>query len=339
MAEFDKKSLPSDLVVRPSGIWDSRAPFHTFIKINKADSRAYEINRLCFERVTFDLQVARKAGKTLEEFIVPKTDIARRAWKNYTKAHLRRNREGVIQKPAYGHTRHDLIMSNEILKFSTLVRSMTLFESYMNCWLLNYILCKLELGQTLTKLELEFAHMTSPVHGSGTPPNIAKILKEPTVVNVLDDRSGKTEYAGTVGHEKYSLLDHAFFWIHYRNCLVHNGGLCTPRTFNRHKEFWSDCMVEFDRDRFEERVPLTLSFELLHRCRFNIYQSVGRMESRLREISQERRGHPWAPSPFPSGGDVIPPPDAPAMLLAGDHELSLKWCTEEKFRERFQLCP
>ena len=337
MAEFNKRALPSEMVVRPSGIWDSRAPFHTFMKINKADSRAYEITRLCIERVTSDLPVAREAGKTLEEFIVPKTDIARRAWRNYAKAQLRRNREGVIQKPAYGHMKHDLIMSNEILKFSTLVRSITLFESYLNCWLLNYLLCKLELDQALTESERKFAHLTSPVHGSGTPPNINMILREPVITNVLGDKAGETEFAGKVGHDKYSLLDHAFFWIHYRNCLVHNGGLCTPRTFNRHKEFWSDCMSEFARDRFEERVPLTLSFELLHRCRFNIYQSAGRLEHSLKEKSRERRGHPWAPSPFPSGDDAIPPPDAPAMLIEGDHQLSMKWHTDAAFRERFQL--
>ena len=98
-------------------------------------------------------------------------------------------------------------------------------------------------------------------------------------------------------------------------------------------------MSEFTRDRFEERVLLTLSFELLHRGRFNIYQSVGRLEYSLREMSQGRRGHPWAPFPFPSGDDAIPPPEAPVMLLEGDHELSLKWHMDAAFRERFQKDP
>lgn len=338
MAQFDKTALPPEMVVRPSGIWNSRAPFHTFMKVNKADSRAYELTRLCIERITFDLPIARDAGKTLEEFLVPGTDIARRAWKSYANAQLRRNRGGVIQKPAYGHFKHDLIMSNEILKFSTLVRSITLFESYVNCWLLNYLLCKLELGQVWTKTEYAFARQTSPVHGDGTPPNISKVLTGTSeIADVLGEKDVDEAFAGNIGHDRYSLLDHMFFWLHYRNCLVHNGGLCTPRTFNRHKTFWADCMTEFTRDRFEERVPLTLSFELLHRCRFNIYKAVGRLEYRLREISQGRRGHPWSPAPFPLEENVIPPRDAPAMLVEGDHTLSLMWHVDAEFRRRYEL--
>jgi len=220
------------MVVRPSGIWNSRAPFHTFMQINKANSRAYELTRLCLERIKSDIPAAREEGKTLEEFLgVKNNDISRRAWKNYTKAIYKRNGEGEIQNPAYGHTTHDLIMCNEILKFSTFVRSMTLFESYLNCWLLNYLLCKLELGQSLNRSETEFARQSSPVHGLGTPPNVAKILTTVTLVKTaLGDIFGNRPDTGdseksddTNENRNFSLFDKMFFWVHYRNCIIHNG--------------------------------------------------------------------------------------------------------------------
>jgi hypothetical protein len=336
MAQFNKALLPRKMVVRPSGIWNSRAPLHTFLKINKAETREYELAKLCISRIRRDLPIARDAGTSLEDFFVTKDDMSRRSWKTYAQAYLRRNREGLIQKPAYGHVQHDLIMCVERIKFATLIRSITLFESYINCWLLNYLLYKLESGQEWTQAEADFAHQISPVHGNGTPPGITRVLtKVPMISIVLGDKSGEQKYAGNVGSEEYSLLDHMFFWIHFRNDVVHNGGLCTPRTFNRHKTFWSDCMREFARDRLKERVPLTLSAELLHRCRYNIFNSAARLEQYIREVSGGRRGHPWAPNPPPTA-DAVPPQDAPAMLIDGDEPLSLRWQKDGEFRAKFQ---
>ena len=330
------------MVVRPSGIWNSRAPFHTFLQINKANSRAYELTRMCLERIKQEMPVAREGGETLEEFLGKTNDISRRAWKNYAKAINKRNREGQIQNPAYGHTKHDLIMCDEILKFSTFVRSMTLFESYVNCWLLNYLLCKLELGEALNRSEGEFARQSSPVHGLGTPPNITKILTSVTLVestlgDIFDNRpsTGNPEPSDrTNENANLSLFDEMFFWVQYRNCIIHNGGLCTPRLFNKYQHLWLGCMSEFTRDRFEERVPLTLSIELLHRCRLNIYHAAIALEDSLKTMSRGRRGHSWAPGERPQE-EIAPPKDAPEMLLEGDHDLSLKWHTDSGFRNSF----
>jgi hypothetical protein len=314
------------------------------MQINKANSRAYELTRMCVERIKKDMPSAREEGKTLEEFLGKTNDISRRAWKNYAKAISKRNREGKFQNPQYGHTKHDLIMCDEILKFSTFVRSMTLFESYVNCWLMNYLLCKLELGERFNRFETEFARQLSPVHGAGTPPNITKILTsvsliENTLGDILGNRpetSNLEESDETNEPTKFSLFDKMFFWVQFRNCIIHNGGLCTPRLFNKYQELWLDCMSEFTRDRFEERFPLTLSSELLHRCRLNIYHAGIALERSLKDMSHGRRGHSWAPGERPSE-DVPPPKDAPEMLLDGDHELSLKWHTDPDFRRGFMI--
>jgi hypothetical protein len=300
MASFDRNILPVEMVVRPTGIWDSRAPFHTFVKVNKANTRGYEITRMCLEKVTHDLPSARSDGIPLKDYMTPKNDVSRRAWANYEKAQSRVNLEGKLQSPAYGHVGHDVLMSKDILRYSTLVRSMTLFEQYVSCWLLNYLICKIEIGQKWNPVESEFARQISPVHGAGTPPQIFKVLNS---INLIKESLGNLVHPShsTGKSRSYFLLHHMHFWVHYRNCVIHNGGLCTPRTYNRHLPFWLEEMAEFSRDKFRERYPLSLSFELLHRCRFTIYHSVlaleKALEKALEEMSLGRRGHPWAPEP------------------------------------------
>lgn len=333
MPLYDKTKLPTGMVVRPSGIWNSRAPMHTYIKVTKAETRAYEIGRLSLEKAAFGIDGARENGVNLEDYIVPKNDLGRRAWKVYSRAYMRRNREGVIQNPSYGHVKHDLIMSAQILRFTTLIRSVTNFESYVNCWVLNHVLSKLELGDTLHKGEASFAQAVSPVHGGGVPQGIGStIAKIPDIAVCLSEAA--SQIADSDNENTHSYLDHVYFWIHYRNCIIHNGGLCTPRAFNRHEGFWNACMKEFARDKFVERYPLTLSFELLDRCRFSLYKSVELLEQKLRTVSSGRRGHSWAPAQPPEKG-AIPPADAPEMLMDGDHELSLRWHTNPEFRAQF----
>lgn len=333
MPLYDKAKLPSEMIVRPSGIWNSRAPLSTYIKVTKAETRAYEIARLALERVTAGMDAARASGITLDDYLVPKTNIGKRAWKVYAKAHLRRNREGVIQNPSYGHCKHDLLMSGQVLRFSTLIRSVTNFESYVNCWTLNNILSKLECGEPLQKGEISFAQTVSPVHGGGVPQGIGStISKIVDVASYLNAAASEINDSDESGNHTY--LDHIYFWIHYRNCIIHNGGLCTPRAFNRHVVFWNACMGEFVRDKFVERYPLTLSFELLDRCRFSLYKAAELLEKSLRKASNGTRGHPWAPGPPPETL-AIPPENPPEMLVDGDHHLSLRWHTDAQFREQF----
>ncbi len=333
MPLYDKARLPTEMVTRPSGIWNSRAPLSTYIKVTKAETRAYEIGRLALEGMAAGMDAARASGITLEDYLVPKTNIGKRAWRVYSKAYLRRNREGIIQKPSYGHCKHDLIMSGQVLRFSTAIRSVTNLESYVNCWVLNNILSKLERGETLQKGEVAFAKAVSPVHGGGVPQGIGS-----TISKIVDVASYLTAAASEIKDSddsgNYTYLDHVYFWIHYRNCIIHNGGLCTPRAYTRHVAFWNACMREFVRDKFVERYPLTLSFELLDRCRFALYKAAELLEKSLRMVSGGARGHPWAPG-SPPETPAIPPENPPEMLVEGDHDLSLRWHTDAQFREQF----
>src|SRR4051812_30186077 len=113
MATYDASRLPFPIVVRPSGIWDSRAPMHTFCKIQKSHQRAYDLTTLCHERISADLLAARDAGTTLEDFLVVKdNNRSRRTWRSYEKAQVDRNLKGELKKPRYSNTRFDLRLAH-----------------------------------------------------------------------------------------------------------------------------------------------------------------------------------------------------------------------------------
>src|ERR1022692_2673825 len=154
MALFDTSRLPNRMVVRPSGIWDARAPFHIFLKIYKIQQRAYDVSTLCLDRVLCDLPVARSLGKSLESFlVVPTSNRSRRAWHSYERAQTEKNLKGELVKPMYSNTRYDLLKALESLKRSVVVSSFSLFEAYVNCWLLNHLLWELESGKEWGTLE------------------------------------------------------------------------------------------------------------------------------------------------------------------------------------------
>ena len=151
MALYDIARLPTAMVVRPSGIWNARAPFHTFLKVYKSQQRSYDLSTLCLERVGRDLLAARDAGEEIESFLVVKeSHTSRRVWRSYVKARVERNLKGELKRPIYSNTRRDLLIAHESLKRNIMVSSFSLFEAYVNSWLLNYLLWKLESGQAWT---------------------------------------------------------------------------------------------------------------------------------------------------------------------------------------------
>jgi hypothetical protein len=341
---YDKSNLPSPIIIRPTGIWNSRSPFHSFLQIYKANSRSYELTRMCIEKAKRDMREAKGAGLELEQFLGKASDISRRAWKNYVKSIIKRDQEGNPQNPMYGNLKHDLIMSERAVRFSTFISSMTLFEGYMNCWLVNYLLAKLEADLPLNKAEREFARQISPVHGQGSPPNIAKILTSiPLIKECLgtskdgnQSENGASSTCIKSWGQEFTLMDRIFFWLQHRNCIIHNGGICTPRFYDNYYSFWQCSMSDMHKDDFKKRFPLTMSIELLHQCRFDTYKAARSLDRSLCQMSLSRRGHPWAPNP-PPNEDIMPPKDAPELLLDGDHFISLKWHVDDDFRNGFLI--
>jgi hypothetical protein len=230
-------------------------------------------------------------------------------------------------------------MAYEFLKENTVISSYALFERYVNCWLLNYLLLKLESGLNWDPLEIGFAKQISPIHGSKSSPNLARMMSAvPALRNALCNLNHDgTEISPEItAGTQFTAFDSISFWRHYRNCSVHNGGFCTPRFFAQQKQYWLHCLRRYTRDEFKSRKPLPLSSELLIHCRITVYRAARALELGLETMSGGRRGHPWAPAPRPTE-QSIPPNDSSPLLMAGDHELSLRWHADEEFREQFRL--
>jgi len=339
MAEFDVLRLPRELVIRPSGIWNSRAPFHNFLALFKIEGRAFAITTMCYERIDAELLLAREQGKTLEEFLVTQTNHrSRRAWNSYVRNQTERNLEGIIKGPIYSNARHDLVVGHDLLRRSTVIATLSLFESYIQCWLLNYLLIKLERQEKWLEEEAKFALQLSPVHGKNRDPNLADILKITHLRDTLKslDQNGDSFAEEGTALSQFSCFDSVSFWRQYRNGLVHNRGFCTPKLFEKQELFWKICMGQYARDEFGERKRLPLSTELLQNCLTIVYKSARALESTLFRLSEGRRGHPFAPDPIPQKG-TVPPQYANKLLVNGDHDLSLRWHINAEFREQFKL--
>ncbi len=189
MAKFDYDKIPKPIIVRPSGIWDSRAPFHNFLMIHKKHMRMYLISVLCNEKYYFDYKKARSEGKTLEEFLViPSRNKSQRAWRNYVKCQTERYSDGRTKLPIYSNIANDLVVAHEQLKKSAVILHFTLFEQYLQCWLLNYLLIKLETRRSLNKTEDELCFQLSPFESpkkNKRTPNLAKIMHEITPIKEI----------------------------------------------------------------------------------------------------------------------------------------------------------
>ena len=340
MAVFDIKRLPRNMVVRPSGTWDTRAPFHYFLAIYRREMRAYALSSMVNDRMDGDLLQARTDGKTLEAFLVAEGGYsAKRFWRDYQRNQTETNLEGVVRGPIYSEARNDLLVAQELLRKGSIVSIFSLLEAYVHSWSLNFLLAKAETGISWKKREEAILGALSPIHGAKISPSISQIfgsIDEIQATLKLLDANGRSKTDAKYIASQYCLFDSINFWRGFRNALVHNRGFCTPRFFEHNELYWKTCLTEFKRDKFEERSRLTVSSELLRKFHITAFRSAMSLEDLLRTVSNDRRGHPWAPQAFPND-ETAPPKYAQRLLIDGDHSASLNWHTNEAFRSTFKI--
>jgi hypothetical protein len=340
MADFDLRNFPGNFIARPSGIWDTRAPFHYFLAIYKREMRTYAISAMVNDRMDGDLLKARADGKTLNEFLVAEGGYsARRYWKDYELSQTKTNLEGIVRGPIYSEARKDLLVAQEALRRSSLISTFSLFEAFIHCWALNYLLAKLECGHSWTKDESMIAKGLSPVHGVKLAPNVSKITDAISLIRAglqKADSNGRMSDNDKFQATGYSLFESLNFWRSIRNNIVHNRGFCTPRLFERYAKYWEACLSEYKRDNFIERERLTISPELLRKFHVVIYKSAQTLEEALRVLSGDRRGHPFAPLPKPADMSQLPK-YSEKLIVDGDHALSVSWHTDAALREKYKV--
>ena len=217
-----------------------------------------------------------------------------------------------------------------------IIKSSSLFESYAQCWALNYILARLETPAQLTAGELTLAREFSPLtskHLPGWPKIVRSIplleteLKSISHVKV-DPRTGAIANAPL--SNQLDALVVISFWRDWRNALVHRSGYVTKAFVAEHAAVWKAlcAIVPSGRLRVGQALPVNeriyRSVEIVHT------HTARRMRTILMDMSGDRRGHVLAPGArWPT--DRLPPDKLPAelppMLMPGDHEASLHYAT------------
>lgn len=323
-------STGPDLVIRPSGIWNSRAPFHNWLLAYKSINRSYELTIVGTERTEFDLVALARKGRSTKKFF-GKGGSARgaKAWLAY-RAALGKTPDGELLVPTTAMLIGDLEEIRVAMRQSTLVRLYSAFEAFVNCWLLNRLLSKLETGLSWTPAERAMAARLSPTRGSGLALHASDIWKAlPDVVTHLrsvphvfrDPSTGKvlTEPISS-SVQAYAAIE---FWRTFRNLIVHSGGFCTPRFYRQSAEFWNSCFPPAGDflPPLAVRISVPLFDKMLQSCQLALYRAALALSDLLEASSGGRRGHPWAPAPKPTPPVLFAGP-VPALLLVGDHEAS-----------------
>lgn len=334
------KRTPSDvpdLVVRPSGVWDTRAPFHNYLVKHRNLEQVVAASMLSLRRVKAEVESAVPDLPAKPFFSVNKGDRGdKHLWqmlrdstpgKNVSVAQIR----GLIAKGSQA------LIDQGIIRFTSL------FETYLQSWTLNYLIARLEADIPWTSAERRLAQRFWPIPGASDIPSVPQIvsvvlpLREllTSMPHVNQDLRSDQAVASPVT-SGLNALTVILFWRAFRNLLVHHGGIVSTKFFARHVKLYDE-MLEL----FPYMVPLTVGKRLVvltsqfAAIATTQYKAAITLSMELEKLSAGRRGHPFAPGPRPAKIYFEgPPPLPPKFLVTGDHELSCRWMDDRVFREQ-----
>ncbi|MBI4798340.1 MAG: hypothetical protein HY794_06325 [Desulfarculus sp.] len=218
-----------------------------------------------------------------------------------------------------------------------------LFETYIQCWALNFLLAKLESGDAWTSTERKLAHAFSPLASPRLPSfiDICKyipIIKE--TFNILphvfvNPKTSKEVEAPITPN--LNAFQTVLFWRDWRNLLVHTSGMVNQWFYKKHAMFFADFKSVFPHIRdIEVGKKLSLNDATFRAMATTHYRAARSLRPILVGISSARRGHIMAPGPASDSGKVNPeklPERVPLMLMAGDHQASYRWTSDPGFRQ------
>jgi hypothetical protein len=337
--------MPPDMVIRPSGVWNTRAPFHSFLQEYKAANRVYALSVLAASRVRRDLEHPTRQPFSVRKYFSPSDGGLRRdawAWHYYRSAFSKDLMAGgAPPTPTRDQVCENLEGVIGAARRATLIRLATLFEMYTQCWTLNYLLARLETNMLWTNEERFLANALSPVHGKEQIPSVSVVFRcLPELRRALQslppyfsDPKTKERLVKPLSAIVTS-FSAVHFWIDLRNIIVHKFGLL-PRGFClKYAEFWNAFRMAYPfLPELKAMQRVLIYHEMVQSMALAVYRSALCMSDELERLSGERRGHPWAPGrkpPQPVPIASIPRPLG--LLIQGDHESSYRWANDEVFR-------
>jgi len=344
MTQYSDKTI----IIRPSGVWDTRSPLIKFNQNNHYINQIYYSSILSFTKV--QVECSDFDENTLASTFFchrKKSNLARNVWSAFKKS-FPSDIKGNRNPPIISDVQRISYLSVHAVTEYALIKYGALFESYAQCWALNYLLSRLENGFLLTKKESDLVQMFSPRNKRNNfIPGWRHIYKSiPIIYDLLSDEPHiKTNpFTKKEVNEPINSKTNAFtvinLWRDWRNSIVHQSGMINERFYNKNKQVWTDMQKLFPKN-IEllkgERLP----------CDHTTFRAVTTVHSRaakamrdlLVKTSNERRGHVHAPGKAWNYKQGLMPPEKipdklPPMLMKGDHNSSFLWATDNSYRRK-----
>lgn len=327
MKKIDLRPLP-DFVARPSGVWNSRAPLQNYLRHLRRLGRMYSCNTLTLARVSFETSRIHPTVSPKPFFRVKRMgEKIGRAWIS-----LRRNsaNNSVTIADLQPMFKDAFFAMTEYV----LLRYTSLFELFIQCWALNYILAKLEIRSELSSAERRFIRRCLPFLKE---PNIPS---QPTIFQALPEAK---DWLRTLPHISTDPRTHepvvapltsllnAFevieFWRAYRNLVVHRAGVVSQRFLDKYGEFFEQFAATFPyMPSLKLGRPIEHSDSLIVALSTVHEKAAVFLNQRLADISSGRRGMPTNMMLL----DLTT--NGPPMVQPGDHEESFLWSCDVGYR-------
>jgi len=227
------------------------------------------------------------------------------------------------------------------------------FEIFIQCWALNYLLTIVEAGGLWTKTQADLARQLSPKHSAHRRPGVPHILGMidvrkapfPDVTQGLralpsmrsDPRTGRVIQEPV--DDELNAFNAIDFWRAYRNARVHRRGVTTAAFVRGYDRFWAGTSAMFPAGMpaLAASTRMTLNYRLVTSV-FGVHYSVARfLNDKLLNVSAHRRGHLLAPEPYLRDRQYpkpLPPPQP--LLIDGDHPASVTNIAAERVRGAWQ---
>jgi hypothetical protein len=337
--------MPPDIVVRPAGVWNTRVPFHAYLKLFKDINRRYALSELSALKVKRSLTET-GGDASVRSLFAPRSGRSRShnpaergPWMSYRRA-LGRQEDGSWTHPSVENVLNDLEGVRLLAREGTIVRIISVFESYLHCWALNFLLARLESEVEWTRQERRVASHMSPVHRPPVPLGVVATLRAfPEAISVLQELPPFFKDPVTrvpvrsrddIG---VSALEALEMWIALRNLLVHRDGWVSAHVATSHGDTWNKVFAEFGRlQPLRAGSALPMRHPMVASVALTVYRSCLALNELLMTASDNRRGNREVLLAKDGDGDaadlVLP------LLMPGDHDASLRWITDTEYRER-----
>src|ERR1700683_4971394 len=323
--------MAETIIRRPSWLWDSRVPFHNFIRDHKRINRQFGSIVVSAGAACSYLRAPANETRAVRQTLrLDKgTGRAAHAWTMFRRgsSNPEETRDANRSPELFLNA---VAEADGFIQQAAIVACAAMFETYVLCWSLNYLLALLESGSCLDKgqerLARTFSDSPERLNAPGALqafPSISADLA--SVPHVFTDWTTGRPVDEPVDSD-LNARSTVLFWRAYRNNVVHHGSLVTDVFAKRHGMIWNRLRQGYGGGRLMSMQvgrPLQFNDEIVRAALATHYRAAHSLVGPLIILSRGRRGHVLAPAP-PQEDGVVGPNFVPApLLLPGDHEPSL----------------